>query len=148
MPDTPEKPAQETILALDFGMRRIGVAVGQQVTGSANPLATISNGEAGPDWKTLGGILQEWKPARLVVGLPLDADGQPTAMSAVVDDFVNELARYELPVETIDERYSSAEAAAMLRNERALGIRGRIKKETIDAAAAVLIAERWLQRQS
>ncbi|MBT8079613.1 MAG: Holliday junction resolvase RuvX [Gammaproteobacteria bacterium] len=147
MPDTPEKAAPETIVALDFGMRRIGVAVGQEVTGSANPVATISNGAAGPDWETLDGILQEWKPARLVVGLPLDADGQASAMSALVDGFVDELARFGLPVETIDERYSSAEAAAMLRNERALGIRGRIKKASIDAAAAALIAERWLQQR-
>ena len=148
MPATPEKPTPETIVALDFGMRRIGVAVGQQVTGSANPVATVNNGETGPDWGALARILSDWRPARIIVGLPLDADGQPTAISAAVESFVSELARFKLPVETIDERYSSVEAQEMLRNERALGIRGRIRKEMIDAAAAVLIAERWLQRQA
>ena len=146
MPATPENNKPETIVAIDYGLRRIGVAVGQQVTGSASPVATVANNDTGPDWAALQKIIGEWKPARLVVGMPLDADGGPTETSAQVDTFVEALGRFELPVETIDERYSSVEAAAMLKQERAMGIRGRIKKEMIDAAAAVLIAERWLQR--
>ncbi len=146
MPATPESNRPETIVAFDYGLRRIGVAVGQQVTGSASPVATLSNSDAGPDWDAVSEILRDWKPARLIVGLPLDVDGQPTETSAQVQKFIKALARFELPVETVDERYSSLEAQELLKSERALGIRKRIKKEMIDAAAAVLIAERWLRR--
>lgn len=146
MPATPEPSAAKTIIALDYGSRRIGVAVGQQVTGTANPLATLDNGASGPDWEALGTILDEWRPSRLVVGMPYDADGNPTETSAAVEAFMAALDRFDLPVDTIDERYSSLEAEEMLRNERAMGIRGRIRKDMIDAAAATLIAERWLQR--
>ena len=145
MPATPDNKRPQTIVALDYGSRRIGVAVGQQVTGSANPVATIGNGDSGPDWHALGRILDEWRPSTLVVGMPFDTDGNPTETSAAVDAFVSALARFDVPVETVDERYSSLEAEEMLRSERALGIRGRISKEMIDAAAATLIAERWLQ---
>jgi putative Holliday junction resolvase len=140
MPGTPE-----TVLAFDFGMRRIGVAVGQQVTNSASPLGIVRNGEAGPDWDRVGRLIREWRPARLVVGMPYNADGTPSEMSNVVRSFVADLGRFDLPVETVDERYSSLEAEAALRTQRDAGQRGRVNKATIDAGAAVLIAERWLK---
>jgi len=140
MPGTPE-----TILAFDFGWRRIGVAVGQQVTLSAGPIGAVVNRDTGPDWPGIDRLISEWRPARLIVGLPLHADGSPSDMSAAASAFAAELGRYGLPVETVDERYSSAEAEARLRNQRAEGRRGRVSKEQIDAAAAVLIAERWLK---
>jgi len=145
MPATPESSSAEIILAIDFGLRRIGVAVGQQITESANPIATIANSDDGPDWASLSSIIREWKPARLIVGMPFDAEGLPTESSKRVEGFAAALSRFGLPVETVDERYSSLEANEMLKSERAMGIRGRISKEMIDAAAAVLIAERWLQ---
>lgn len=140
MPGTPE-----TILAFDFGLRRIGVAVGQRITDSANPLAVVANSSAGPDWPHIERLIKEWRPARLVVGLPLHADGSRSDSTHNVDQFVQELARYDLRVETIDERYSSIEAKALLKDERAMGLRGRIGKELVDSAAATLIAERWLK---
>ncbi len=143
MPDTPDSPSPETLIAFDFGLRRIGVAVGQNITGSAQPLGSVANGSS-PDWPRLDRLLDEWRPARLVVGMPLHTDGSRTDMTAAVDTFVRALGRYGLPVETIDERYSSLEAEAMLVACRKLGMTGRIRKEMIDAAAAVLIAERWL----
>ncbi|MGH8194018.1 MAG: Holliday junction resolvase RuvX [Woeseiaceae bacterium] len=143
MPDTPDSPSPETLIAFDFGLRRIGVAVGQNITGSAQPLGSVANGSS-PDWPRLDRLLDEWRPARLVVGMPLHTDGSRTDMTAAVDTFVRALGRYGLPVETIDERYSSLEAEAMLVARRKLGMTGRIRKEMIDAAAAVLIAERWL----
>ena len=134
----------ETILAFDFGLRRIGVAVGQQVTASANPLAVIRNSDYGPDWTAIDKLVREWQPARIIVGMPFHADGSPSEIAAKVRGFIAELARFERPVETEDERYSSLEAEELLKSERALGLRGRIKKEMIDSAAATLIAERWL----
>ena len=134
----------ETILAFDFGLRRIGVAVGQDITGSASPLGVITNGENGADHVAIRRIVDEWSPARLVVGLPLHADGSASDMTNAVSRFVDELEVYGLPVETTDERYSSLEAEAVLKNARQQGSRGRVSKEDIDAAAAVLIAERYL----
>jgi putative Holliday junction resolvase len=146
MPDTPDRPPPETLIALDFGLRRIGVAVGQDITGSAQPLGIVANGPRGPDWKRLDRLLAEWRPARLVVGMPLHADGSKSELAAAVDAFVRDLARFGLPVETIDERYSSLEAGERLIARRKLGGSGRIRKEEVDAAAAALIAERWLAR--
>jgi len=143
MPGTPE-----TVVAFDFGLRRIGIAVGQQVTHSASPVGVAANGEAGPDWATIDAIITDWNPARLIVGLPLNADGTPSEIGKAVRRFAAALARFDRPVEMIDERHTSAEARDMLRKERALGIRGRIRRQTIDAAAATLIAERWLTQNS
>jgi putative Holliday junction resolvase len=136
----------ETIMAFDFGRRRIGVAVGQQVTGSANPLGVIRNNESGPDWPAIDKILNEWQPARLIVGMPAHVDGARSDISNEVDRFAAELKRFERPIETIDERYTSIEAGEILKSERAMGLRGRIRKEMIDSTAAVLIAERWLRK--
>lgn len=134
----------ETILAFDFGLRRIGVAVGQDVTGSASPLGTVANGENGVDHDRIQAFVDEWHPTKLVVGMPTHADGSPGTMTDAVAGFVDELARYGLPVCTVDERYSSLEAEQVLKNARQQGSRGRISKPDIDAAAAVLIAERYL----
>jgi putative Holliday junction resolvase len=141
MPDTPE-----TILAFDFGLRRIGVAVGQQITASANPLTVVANSTQGPDWPHIAKLVNEWRPARLIVGMPLHADGTGSETAALVRAFVADLGRFDIDIDTVDERYSSVEARHLLQEERAQGLRGRISKEMIDSAAATLIAERWLKR--
>jgi putative Holliday junction resolvase len=142
MPGTPE-----TIIAFDFGKRRIGVAVGQQVTSSAGPVGAISNGENGPDWQRIESLVTEWRPDRLIVGMPMHADGSLSDIAEVVNVFIEQLGRFELPVETVDERYTSIEAEALLKSQRAEGVRGRISKETIDSVAATVIAERWLKKE-
>ncbi len=134
----------ETILAFDFGLRRIGVAVGQDVTGSASPLGIVANGEHGPDHERIAALVREWRPTTLIVGMPYHADGSDSDIQVPVRAFAEQLAQYELPVETVDERHSSQEAQKVLKDARAAGSRGRLKKEDIDAAAAVLIAERYL----
>ena len=144
MPDTPEAASPETILAFDFGLRRIGVAVGQSVTGSASPLGVIANGSDGVDHERLAALIAEWRPTRLVVGQPVHADGSPSEMQTHVRAFVEILAEFSLPIVTVDERYTSVEAEATLKTARVEGRRGRITKAAIDAAAAVLIAERYL----
>ncbi|MDX1500152.1 MAG: Holliday junction resolvase RuvX [Woeseiaceae bacterium] len=144
MPDTPEPAAPRTILAFDFGLRRIGVAVGQTVTGSASPLGIVANGPGGCDRDRIATLIGDWHPARLVVGSPGHADGSPSEMQDHVRAFVRELRAFGLPVDTVDERYTSREAQARLKDARAAGRRRRVTKETIDSAAAVLIAERYL----
>jgi putative Holliday junction resolvase len=142
MPDTPE-----TVIAFDFGLRRIGVAVGQQVTSSASPLDVIRNAENGPDWKQIESLIKEWRPDRLIAGMPMHADGSPSEISDIVKDFISDLGRFELPVEAVDERYTSVEAEALLKSQRADGLRGRISKDAIDSVAATVIAERWLKKE-
>ena len=142
----PDNNPPETIIAFDFGLRRIGVAVGQEVTGSANPLGAVRNGDNGPDFEQIGKLIDEWRPDRLVVGMPLHADGAPSELMPIVDEFIDALGRFGLPVATEDERHSSQEAEQALKNARRAGSRGRIGKTDIDAAAAVMIAERYLLR--
>lgn len=144
MPGTPESTQGLTLLSFDFGYRRIGVAVGQRITDSASPIGSARNGAGGPDWQQIGRWITEWRPGQLVVGMPYHTDGSRSEMSVGVEAFIVALGRYELPVNSVDERYSSLEAEERLRQARAAGTQPRIRKETVDAAAAVLIAERWM----
>ena len=134
----------ETILAFDYGRRRIGVAVGQTITASASPLGVVSNDYSGPDHEKIASLIKEWRPNRLVVGMPAHADGSASDMQNYVNQFIETLAVFEIEIDTIDERFTSIEAEAQLKDARAAGARGRITKESIDSAAAVLIAERYL----
>lgn len=144
MPVTRDLTLPRTILSFDFGLRRIGVAVGQDITGSASPLGVVANRPDGPDHERLRELIRQWQPTRLVVGMPSHADGSPSDMQVPVNAFIEALSRYELPIETVDERYTSIEAERVLKEARAAGNRGRISKEMIDSAAAVFIAERYL----
>jgi putative Holliday junction resolvase len=144
MPDTPDLSKPRTILAFDYGLRRIGVAVGQDVTGSASPLGIIANRDTGVDSAQIAALLGEWRPTELVVGMPVHADGSPSDIQEQVEGFIEQLKVFGLPVETVDERYTSVEAERVLKNARQSGSRGRISKDEIDSAAAVFIAERYL----
>ena len=134
-------------LAFDFGLRRIGVASGHSLTGAAAPLTTLSNGANGPDWQAIAALVGDYKPAVLVVGNPYNADGSAGAMSAATTRFASELAaRLRLPVERVDERFSSREANAELQQRRAAGTRRRrVQRADIDSVAAAIILERWLR---
>ena len=140
----PEHSAPETILAFDYGLRRIGVAIGQTVTGSASPLGVVDNGDRGPDHARIEALIREWRPNGIVVGMPLHADGSPGDLAPTIRAFMRELERFGLPVSEIDERNTSQEAEAALIRARQAGSKGRISKSDIDAAAAVMIAERYL----
>ena len=142
----PERSSPETIVAFDFGLRRIGVAVGQDITGSASPLGVVTNGKNGPDFERIAALIEEWRPNRLVVGMPLHIDGSPGDLEPTIGAFVESLGRFEIPVDRVDERHTSQEAEQVLVHARQAGSHGRIKKEEIDSAAAVLIAERYLSK--
>lgn len=132
-----------TILAFDFGLRRIGVAVGQDITGSASPLGVVANRDDGIDHDAIAALVKEWRPTGIVVGMPSHADGSRSEMQVPVEAFIEELQRYGLSVETVDERYTSVDAERVLKDARIAGSRGRISREMIDSAAAVFIAERY-----
>lgn len=146
MQDMPDNGTPSTIIAFDYGLRRIGVAVGQSITNSASPAGIAANGEAGPDFERIRTLVDEWRPDRLVVGMPTHTDGSPSELEPAILEFVRQLGRFDLPVDTEDERYSSLEAENALKQARQAGTRGRLDKADIDAAAAVVIAERYLQR--
>jgi len=120
-----------TALGFDYGERRIGVAVGQSITGSARPLTTLKSRGLRPDWETLSALVDEWRPERFVVGMPSHADGSDHALKPRIDRFCRQLTgRYGVPVSIIDERLSSYEAAS----------RGGAD---VDAGAACVILETW-----
>ncbi len=144
MQATPDLSGPRTVLAFDFGTRRIGVAVGQDVTGSASPLGIVRNREDGADHRRIQALIEEWRPTELVVGLPMHADGSPGDITRRVMAFVRELERHGVPVHTVDERYTSIEAERVLKGARAAGSSRRVSRAKIDSAAAVLIAERYL----
>lgn len=144
-PHPPGSPPARCVLAFDFGLRRIGVAAGDTLTGTARPLATVRCGDQGPDWEQLKSHVRTLGPAILVVGLPTQADGTPSTLHKAARRFAGELAgRFELPVDFVDEHGSSLEAAGRLRQQRQSGRRRRVSREDIDSAAAALILSRWL----
>ncbi|HEY3644482.1 MAG TPA: Holliday junction resolvase RuvX [Gammaproteobacteria bacterium] len=133
----------QTFLGFDFGLKRIGVAVGQSVTRSASPLGTALVRSGEPDWELIGRWVAEWRPGALVVGLPYNMDLSEQEMTGHARRFAEGLAeRFPLPVHTVDERLSSREAEAQLKERRQQG-RRRISREDIDGAAACVILESW-----
>jgi putative Holliday junction resolvase len=133
------------VLALDFGLRRIGIASGDTLTCTANPRGAISNGPSGPDWAALQKIVDDLRPARLAVGEPYNADGSESPLTGTARRFAAELQqRCSLPVDLVDERWSSQDAEERLRDARASGQRKRrVSAADVDATAAAVILERW-----
>lgn len=138
----------EIVLALDFGLKRIGIASGDTLTRAARPRATVTNGPRGPDWAALDRQLADTRPARIAVGEPYNADGSESALTGAARRFAAELAqRSSIPVDLVDERWSSLDAQARLRDARASGgRRRRVTREDIDATAAAVILERWFEQ--
>ena len=134
---------------LDFGFKRIGIASGDTLTRSARPRTTIPNGPNGPDWTALNRVLADTRPARIAVGEPYNADGSVSALTDAARRFAAGLAqRSGLPVDLVDERWSSQDAEERLRDARASGERRRrVTKEDVDAAAAAVILERWFEKR-
>lgn len=123
-----------TLVCFDYGRKRIGVAVGQTLTGTASPLQTVPVNKGVPDWDIIAKIIRDWSPAALVVGYPLNMDGTSQSMSHAATRFMNQLRhRFRLPVYQADERLSSYEAGKRLH-----------RQDDLDAVAAQVILETWL----
>jgi len=130
-----------TLLGFDFGPRKIGVAVGQTVTGSASALTTVRSRRDKPDWTRIEQLVREWQPNGAVVGLPYNMDDTETGLAPSARRFARQLqGRFGLDVHLVDERLTSLEA------RRQLG-RDATSLEAIDAVAAKLILETWLSEQ-
>jgi putative Holliday junction resolvase len=145
-PDAPVTSPAELILAFDFGERRIGVAIGNTGTRTATAVGVLP-ARGTPDWEAVTRCVRQWSPDRAVVGLPYNMDGSETVLTAACRQFAAELSRrYQLPVDLVDERLTSSAAEADLRDARRSGARRRrVRREDIDANAARLILETWLQ---
>jgi putative Holliday junction resolvase len=134
-----------TLIGFDFGMKNIGVAVGQELTHTASPLTVIKAKEGIPDWLEIGELLTQWKPDLLIVGLPLNMDGSEQEMTAAARRFGNRLnGRFNIPVEWQDERLSSFEALEQL------GIQSKMqsnKRGDVDRVSAQLILQSWLNQR-
>jgi len=135
-------------MGFDFGRLRIGVAVGEGITGSARPLRTLPVRRQRPDWDAIGRLIAEWRPDLLVVGVPRHADGTASAVTEAALRFGRQLhGRFRLPVTTIDERLSSWEAEQ--RQFEAAATNRRKSDTALDAEAAAVILESWFnQRRS
>ena len=143
MPDENDRP-KGTIIAFDFGHRRIGVAVGQTLTGTANALAVVPAANK-PDWQAITAIIAEWKPAALLVGLPLAEEGGETDMSKNARRFGRQLeGRFGIPVLFEDERLTSFSAEQRFIEARAQSGMKRKDASLKDAIAAQIILESWL----
>ena len=132
----------QTLLGFDFGQQRIGVAVGQQVTGTATAICTLQSRDGRPDWDAISDLIKEWQPDTLVVGLPLHADGEESKISLAARKFARQLeGRYRLPVHTMNEYLSSHAARELQQQNR------QADKTGIDAIAARIILQNWLETQ-
>lgn len=134
-------PGSIIVLAFDFGTRRIGVAVGNTLTGMAQPLTVLGEPAAQARLSGAAALVAEWQPGRVIVGIPVHADGVPHAMTRRATAFARDLAaRIAVPVEHADERHTTALAQDRLDAERA----GRGGRAMRDAVAAQLILQGWL----
>jgi putative holliday junction resolvase len=134
-----------TIIAFDYGARRIGVAVGNTITGTARPLQTVSEEAVARRFERIGRLLQEWHPDALVVGRPVHPDGTPHEVTLAAERFARQLhGRFGLPVELVDERYSTVEARGRRASGAAMGLGSRKALADDDAGAAAVILEQYL----
>lgn len=130
------------ILGFDFGLKHIGVAVGQSLTCTAQALTSLSAQQGTPRWEEVSQLLKTWQPQAIVVGIPLNMDGTEQPLTKFAKQFAEELkTRYHLPVHPMDERLSTVEARSLLFAEK--GYKG-LKKKAIDSLSAQLILENWL----
>jgi putative holliday junction resolvase len=134
----------QIVLAFDVGTRRTGVASGNTLTRTASGLTTLDCTRGIP-WPSVDALVRDCAASRLLVGLPYNMDGTPTALTETCQRLAEELGtRYALPVELVDERLSSREATEQLREARAAGLkRRRVSREDIDMTAAKILLERW-----
>ena len=129
------------VLAFDFGLANIGVAVGQGLTNTARGIATVSARDGVPDWRAIKDLVEQYQPQTLIVGLPLNMDGSASPMSQAAQQFASRLTdRFGLACHMQDERLTSRVAREELEDARAAG-----RARTDHELAACLIAESWLQ---
>lgn len=133
-----------TVLAFDFGIKKIGVAVGQNVTGQATPLCILKAVNGQPNWQYLQSLVDEWLPSALVVGLPLNLDGSMQSIAEQAKGFAKQLKkRFTLAVALVDETLTTKAARIELKEQEQY----QQASELVDSYAAKLIFESWWREQ-
>ena len=145
MPETARRTTAGTVLAFDFGLQRIGVAVGEPELGTAHPLTGLAAQSVSGRFTAIGRLVKEWRPSLLVVGRPLGEDGAPHEMTRRAERFARQLnGRFRVPVELVDERFSSADAESRVRAAAgALRASRLARARALDSYAAQLILEQF-----
>lgn len=134
-----------TLLGFDYGTQKIGIAVGQTITGTASPLTVITARDGIPDWNDLEKLVKQWQPNAFVVGMPYNMDGSESKMSTRALKFSRRLnGRFNIECHLVDERLTSREAREISQSKAQLNGRKYKPRENIDAVAAQLILESWL----
>ena len=137
--------AVRCVIGFDFGLKRIGLATGQRITGTATPLATLQAINHKPDWQGIADCIAQWKPDALIVGIPYLLDGSESDMTRAARNFSRELEkRFQLPVYTIDESLTSFAAESQLKQDIKIA---KHNKHEVDKMAAAIIVQSWLDAQ-
>ncbi len=132
----------KTVLGFDFGLKRIGIAIGQTITQSANPLITLAATDGIPHWEEIENLISVWQADALIVGLPYKMDGSEQHLTFAARKFANRLKeKFKLPVFLVDERLTTMAAKSYLKEHKML-----VKSE-IDQYAAKFILESWLNSE-
>ncbi|CAH1385847.1 ribonuclease H-like domain containing nuclease [Candidatus Nitrotoga sp. M5] len=145
MPDMPDEGIAISVIGIllgfDFGTKRIGVAVGNSISGTARPLTTLHGEHNGHRFAAIAELIREWEPSALVVGLPCHDDGTPHELTRLCRRFAQRLeGRFDLPTLLVDERYTSTSASSQLAE---MGIRGIKQKPLLDQVAAQQILQAY-----
>lgn len=135
-----------SLLGFDYGLARIGVAVGQTISDTATPLCVLKNRDGQVNWDDISALITEWQPVGLVVGLPLRLNGEEQAFTQNARKFAQRLGgRYNLPVFLIEEQLSSIEAEQRLRTQSAGKKANTRHNSLLDAHAAQILLTNWLE---
>lgn len=135
-----------SVLGFDYGRKRIGLATGQTITGTATPLLTLPQTGGNPDWTAIEKEIQQWRPQALIVGMPYHTDGSENKMTVAARQFAYELEkRFKLPVIEVNEALSSQQAEAILKQKIKIN---QHNKQEIDKMAAAIIVQSWLDQHA
>jgi|SRR5262245_23501026 len=142
-------PAARTVLSFDYGLRRIGVAVGNTLTGTAETLAIVAAQDGEPDWQAIDRCVADWRPSAIVAGVPYNESINNDRLATLALRFADELGqRYGIEVHRVDERLTSREAEDSLRELRRSGAKPkRVRRGDVDREAARLLLLQWLRAQ-
>jgi len=142
-------PAARTVLSFDYGLRRIGVAVGNTLTGTAEALTTVAAQDGEPDWSAIDRCVADWRPAAIIAGVPYNMSARNDRLTQAALRFADGLRqRYGIEVHRVDERLTSREAEDDLRERRRSGAKSkRVRRGDVDREAARLLLLQWLRAQ-
>lgn len=131
-----------SVMGFDFGSQKMGMAIGQSVTGTASPLPLVAMKDGIPQWESLLAIVSQWQPALCVVGLPLNMDDSESELSLRARKFARRLRHFsQIPVVMVDERLTTREAREHLKHKEKTGK----NRTAADSVAAMLLVESWFR---